>query len=160
MSPMLMTDSWATEVRSCPWPQCVKLVPQDKQHSWHTLHSIRSSIFVRDVTFPLAMKQCRCGARSTPFYESAVLGVYARAGSGSEISKNGCGHMYGSARGRQILQYKINPNPNPNPNTNPSSPYCIMRFIFGSRVHVPSRVKMAVGRERKTGNVMISPQEH
>ena len=23
----------------------------------------------------------------------------------------GCGHMYGSARGRQILQYKINPNP-------------------------------------------------
>ena len=42
--------------------------------------------------------------------------------------------MYGSARGRQILQYKINPNPN----TNPSSPYCIMRFIFGSRVHVPS----------------------
>ena len=51
----------------------------------------------------------------------------------------GCGHMYGSARGRQILQYKINPNPNPNPNTNPSSPYCIMRFIFGSRVHVPSR---------------------
>ena len=48
--------------------------------------------------------------------------------------------MYGSARGRQILQYKINPNPNPNPNTNPSSPYCIMRFIFGSRVHVPSRI--------------------
>ena len=48
--------------------------------------------------------------------------------------------MYGSARGRQILQYKINPNPNPNPNTNPSSPYCIMRFIFGSRVHVPSRL--------------------
>ena len=47
--------------------------------------------------------------------------------------------MYGSARGRQILQYKINPNPNPNPNTNPSSPYCIMRFIFGSHVHVPSR---------------------
>ena len=47
--------------------------------------------------------------------------------------------MYGSARGRQILQYKINPNPNPNPNTNPSSPYCIIRFIFGSRVHVPSR---------------------
>ena len=45
--------------------------------------------------------------------------------------------MYGSARGRQILQYKISPNPNPNPNTNPSSPYCIMRFIFGSRVHVP-----------------------
>ena len=34
---------------------------------------------------------------------------------------DGCGHMYGSARGRQILQYKINPNPNPN--TNPSSPY-------------------------------------
>ena len=54
------------------------------------------------------------------------------------VSFNGCGHMYGSARGRQILQYKINPNPNPN--TNPSSPYCIMRFIFGSRVHVPSRV--------------------
>ena len=37
--------------------------------------------------------------------------------------------------------YKINPNPNPNPNTNPSSPYCIMIFIFGSRVHVPSRAK-------------------
>ena len=52
----------------------------------------------------------------------------------------GRGHMYGSARGRQILQYKINPNPNPYPNTNPSSPYCIMRFIFGSRVHVPSSV--------------------
>ena len=51
--------------------------------------------------------------------------------------KDGCGHMYGSARGRQILQYKINPNPNPNPNTNPSSPYCIMRLIIGSRVHVP-----------------------
>ena len=51
--------------------------------------------------------------------------------------------MYGSARGRQILQYKINPNPNPNPNTNPSSPYCIMRFIFGSRVHVPSGLKLA-----------------
>ena len=49
----------------------------------------------------------------------------------------GCGHMYGSVRGRQMQQYKINPNPNPNPNTNPSSPYCIMRFIFGSRVHVP-----------------------
>ena len=45
--------------------------------------------------------------------------------------------MYGSARGRQILLYKITPNPNPNTNTNPSSPYCIMRFIFGSRVHVP-----------------------
>ena len=53
------------------------------------------------------------------------------------VQNSGCGHMYGSARGRQILQYKINPNPNPNPNTNPSSPYCIMRFIFGSRVHVP-----------------------
>ena len=39
MSAMLMTESWATEVRSCPWPQCVKVVPQDKQHSWHTLHS-------------------------------------------------------------------------------------------------------------------------
>ena len=37
MSAMLMTESWATEVRSCPWPQCVKVVPQDKQHSWHTL---------------------------------------------------------------------------------------------------------------------------
>ena len=56
------------------------------------------------------------------------------------VYRSGCGHMYGTARGRQILQYKINPNPNPNPNpnTNPSSPYCIMRFIFGSRVHVPS----------------------
>ena len=39
MSVMLMTESWATEVGSCPWPQCVKVVPQDKQHSWHTLHS-------------------------------------------------------------------------------------------------------------------------
>ena len=39
MSAMLMTESWATEVRSCPWLQCVKVVPQDKQHSWHTLHS-------------------------------------------------------------------------------------------------------------------------
>ena len=39
MSAMLMTASWATEVRSCPWPKCVKVVPQDKQHSWHTLHS-------------------------------------------------------------------------------------------------------------------------
>ena len=38
MSAMLMTESWATEVRSCPWPQCFKVVPQDKQHSWHTLH--------------------------------------------------------------------------------------------------------------------------
>ena len=27
MSAMLMTESWATEVRSCPWPQCVKVVP-------------------------------------------------------------------------------------------------------------------------------------
>ena len=52
-------------------------------------------------------------------------------------SRDGCGHMYGSARGRQIPQYKINLNPNPNSNTNPSSPYCIMRFIFGPRVHVP-----------------------
>ena len=39
MSAMLTTESWATEVRSCSWPQCVKVVPQDKQHSWHTLHS-------------------------------------------------------------------------------------------------------------------------
>ena len=39
MSAMLMTESWATEVRSYPWPQYVKVVPQDKQHSWHTLHS-------------------------------------------------------------------------------------------------------------------------
>ena len=39
MSAMLMTESWATEVGSCPWPQCVNVVPQDKQHSWHTLHS-------------------------------------------------------------------------------------------------------------------------
>ena len=31
MSAMLMTESWATEVS--PWPQCVKVVPQDKQHS-------------------------------------------------------------------------------------------------------------------------------
>ena len=56
----------------------------------------------------------------------------------------GCGHMYGSARGRQILLYKINPNPNPNTNTNPSRPYCIMRFIFGSCVHVPSREPCAL----------------
>ena len=28
MSAMLMTESWATEVS--PWPQCVKVVPQDK----------------------------------------------------------------------------------------------------------------------------------
>ena len=54
--------------------------------------------------------------------------------------------MYGSARGRQILQYKINPNPN----TNPSSPYCIMRFIFGSRVHVPL-CRLAIGKDR-SGN--------
>ena len=40
MSAMLKTESWATEVRSCPWPQCVKVVPQDKQHSWHTTLSI------------------------------------------------------------------------------------------------------------------------
>ena len=53
--------------------------------------------------------------------------------------------MYGSARGHQILQYKINPNPN----TNPSSPYCIMRFIFGFRVHVPSR--------EGAGNVVSDP---
>ena len=73
MSAMLMTESWATEVRSYPWPQCVKVVPQDKQHYWHTLHRrISNSIFVRDVKFPLAMKQYRCGARSTPFYESAL----------------------------------------------------------------------------------------
>ena len=39
MSAMLMTESWATEVRLCPWPQCVKVVPQGKQHFWHTLHS-------------------------------------------------------------------------------------------------------------------------
>ena len=56
---------------------------------------------------------------------------------GCEGRLGGFGHMYDSARGRLILQYKINPNPNPN--TNPSSPYCIMRFIFGSRVHVPLR---------------------
>ena len=28
MSAMLMTESWAAEVS--PWPQCVKVVPQDK----------------------------------------------------------------------------------------------------------------------------------
>ena len=27
MSAMLMTESWATEIS--PWPQCVKVVPQD-----------------------------------------------------------------------------------------------------------------------------------
>ena len=64
----------------------------------------------------------------------------------------GCGHMYGIARGRQILLYKINPNPNPNPNTNPSSPYCIMRFIFGSRVHVPSRPLRLSSSARRPGD--------
>ena len=67
--------------------------------------------------------------------------------------------MYRSARGRQIVQYKINPNPNPNPNTNPSSPYCIMRFIFGSRVHVPSRSKhrRCGGEERSSQPVHTLP---
>ena len=39
-----MSAIWATEVRSCPWPQCAKVVPQDKQHSWHTLHSKELSV--------------------------------------------------------------------------------------------------------------------
>ena len=39
LSAVLVTESWATEVGSCPWPQCVNVGPQDKQHSWHTLHS-------------------------------------------------------------------------------------------------------------------------
>ena len=88
MSAMLMTESWATEVS--PWPQCVKVVPQDKQHSWHTLHSKE-----------LAVAFCsRCEVsfsnETVPMWRTvdavlrkrSVLGVYARAGSGREISKN------------------------------------------------------------------------
>ena len=73
-------------------------------------------------------------------YDVIRVRVRVRIAKINLVRSFGCGHMYGSARGRQIQQYKINPNPNPNPNANPSSPYCLMRFIFGSRVHVPSKV--------------------
>ena len=73
--------------------------------------------------------------RNVPDPSFAGGSHFCGSGAGNETRVQLAGLMYGSARGRQMLQYKINPNPNPN--TNPSSPYCIMRFIFGSRVHVP-----------------------